>query len=152
MIVDGEPLVIEYNARFGDPETQVMLARLGGDVMPLLLGAARGDLSGVELVWEAPAAMCVVLAAPGYPGSYPKGAVIEGLDQAATLAGVEVHHAGTRVEAGRVVTAGGRVLGITARGKSIVEARERAYAAVACVRFEGVHYRRDIGHHARGAS
>jgi len=152
MIVDGEPLVIEYNARFGDPETQVLLARLGGDVMPLLLGAARGDLSGVELAWEAPAAMCVVLAAPGYPGSYPKGAVIEGLADAATLPGVEVLHAGTRADGGRVVTAGGRVLGVTARGKNLDEARERAYAAAALVRFEGVHYRHDIGHHARGAS
>ena len=152
MIVDGEPLVIEYNARFGDPETQVMLARLGGDVMPLLLGAARGDLSQVQLQWEAKAAMCVVLAAPGYPGSYPKNAAIEGLSDAAEVPGVEVLHAGTRLDAGRVLTAGGRVLGVTARGASIDEARERAYAAAARVRFEGVHYRRDIGHHARAAS
>jgi phosphoribosylamine--glycine ligase len=151
MIVDGEPLVIEYNARFGDPETQVLLARLGGDVMPLLLGAARGDLSSVQLSWEAKAAMCVVLAAPGYPGGYPKGAVIEGLVEAAAVPGVEVLHAGTRVEGGRVLTAGGRVLGVTARGGSVDEAADRAYTAAARVRFDGVHYRRDIGHHARGA-
>jgi phosphoribosylamine--glycine ligase len=152
MIVDGEPLVIEYNARFGDPETQVMLARLGGDVMPLLLGAARGDLSQVRVEWEAKAATCVVLAAPGYPGSYPKGSPIDGLTEAAAVPGVEVLHAGTRLEADRVVTAGGRVLGVTARGASVDEACERAYAAVARVRFEGVHYRRDIGHHARSVS
>ena len=151
MIVDGEPQVIEYNARLGDPETQVLLARLGGDLMPLLLGAARGDLSSVQVAWEAPASMCVVLAAPGYPGSYPKGALIDGLREAANVPGVEVFHAGTRADDDRVLTAGGRVLGVTARGDHIEQARERAYTAAARIRFEGVHYRRDIGHHARAA-
>ena len=149
MIVDGAPQVLEYNVRFGDPETQVLMARCAGDLLPLLLGSAKGDLSGVELAWEAPAAMCVVLAAPGYPGSYPKGLPIEGLDEAQALPGVQVVHAGTRRDGDRVVSSGGRVLGVTASGPDIDTVAERAYAAVGKICFEGMQFRSDIGHHAR---
>jgi phosphoribosylamine--glycine ligase len=147
MIDAGEPQVLEYNVRFGDPETEVLLARWDGDVLPLLLGAARGDLSGVETRWAHPSALCVVMASEGYPGSYPKGRAIEGLE--AKSEGVEVFHAGTASKDGQVVTTGGRVLTVTAVGSDLDHAAERAYAAVARIRFEGAHYRRDIGHHAR---
>jgi phosphoribosylamine---glycine ligase len=149
MIRDGEPHVIEYNVRFGDPETQVLLARQGGDLLPLLLGSARGELGSVRAQWEAPAAVCVVLAAGGYPGSYAKGAEIHGLDAAAQVDGVDIFHAGTARQGRSVVTAGGRVLSVSARGASIEQAAERAYAAAALVRFEGMQYRRDIGWRAR---
>jgi len=149
MIRDGEPHVIEYNARFGDPETQVLLARQGGDLLPLLLGSARGDLGGVCVEWEAPVAVCVVLAAGGYPGSYATGAEIHGLEAAAQVEGVEIFHAGTARHGRAVVTAGGRVLSVSARGASIDQAAERAYAAAALVRFEGMQYRRDIAWRAR---
>jgi phosphoribosylamine--glycine ligase len=148
MIVKGEPYVIEYNARFGDPETQVLLARLAGDVMPLLLGAARGDLSAVEVRWDAPCALAVVVAAEGYPGAYRKGTPIRGL-AAANGDGVEVFHAGTRLEGDTLVSAGGRVLSVTARATDIDAAAERAYAAAARIELDGAQYRHDIGHHAR---
>lgn len=149
MIVKGVPYVLEYNVRFGDPEAQVILARYGGDIMPLLLGAARGDASAVEPSWQAPCAMCVVLAAGGYPGPYMTGTVIEGLDRVSALPGVRLHHAGTRRQSGQVLTHGGRVLGVTAVGLTIDVVAERAYQAVDCIRFAGMHFRRDIGHHAR---
>jgi phosphoribosylamine--glycine ligase len=149
MIVDGEPYVLEYNTRFGDPETQVLLARYSGDVLPLFHGAARGDLSGLQVRWEAPAAMCVVLASQGYPGAYPKGLPISGLAAAARVEGVEIQHAGTRVQGDAVVTAGGRVLSVTARGHDIDAVAARAYEAAALVKFDGVQYRRDIGWRAR---
>lgn len=152
MIVEGVPYVLEYNVRFGDPETQVMFARYAGDVMPLLLGAARGDLSQVKPRWAAPCAMCVVLAAKGYPGHYEKGAVIHGLDRIADLADVRALHAGTVRDAQGVVrTSGGRVLGITAIGPTIDAVAKRAYEGVAQIHFDGMQYRRDIGHHARTA-
>jgi phosphoribosylamine--glycine ligase len=147
MIVDGEPMVLEYNTRFGDPETEVLLTRWEGDVMPLLLGSARGDLRGVETRWAAPAALCVVMASEGYPGAYPSGRPIHGLDELPSEA--QVFHAGTRRDGDQVVTAGGRVLTVTATGASVDEAAERAYRAVSSIRFEGAHFRRDIGHHAR---
>jgi phosphoribosylamine--glycine ligase len=149
MIAEGEPSVIEYNARFGDPETEVMLARYRGDLLPLLLGAARGDLRGVNVAWEAPAAMCVVVAAEGYPGAYAKGREIRGLQEAVRIEGVDVLHAGTRREGDKLVTSGGRVLAVTAAGDSIERASERAYAAVGRIRFDGMQYRRDIGWRAR---
>ncbi|MFI5306716.1 MAG: phosphoribosylamine--glycine ligase [Polyangiales bacterium] len=152
MISDGEPFVIEYNTRFGDPETEVMLARYQGDLLPLLLGAARGDLRGVTVKWEAPAAMCVVLAADGYPGNYAKGRKITGLQAAAQVEGVDVLHAGTRREGHEIVTSGGRVLAVTARGASIDGAAERVYAAVDRIHFDGMQYRRDIGWRARRSS
>jgi phosphoribosylamine--glycine ligase len=152
MIVDGEPRVLEYNTRFGDPETEVLMARWDGDVLPLFLGAARGDLRGVVPSWGAPAALCVVMASEGYPGSGPKGRVIDGLDEAGALEGVTVLEAGTALdEAGRTVTAGGRVLAVTAVGADLDEAAARAYAAVDRIRFDGAQHRRDIGWQARRA-
>jgi len=149
MIVDGEPSVLEYNVRFGDPETEVLIARWGGDVLPLFLGAARGRLRDVKPTWEAPAAMCVVLAAEGYPGNYAKGREIRGLEAAARQPGVDVFHAGTGAGNGQIVTTGGRVLAVTARGFSVNEVARLAYAAVADIHFDGMQFRNDIGHHAR---
>jgi phosphoribosylamine---glycine ligase len=149
MIDQGRPNVLEYNVRFGDPETEVLMARYGGDVLPLLLGAARGDLSHVQPRWESAVALGVVLAAPGYPGPIRKGLPISGLDVAEQIPGVHVAHAGTTVFDGELVTSGGRVLCVTATGDDIDEVAERAYRAVAAVHFEGMQYRRDIGHHAR---
>ncbi len=149
MIVDGAPQVLEFNARFGDPETEVIMTRWRGDVMPLLLGAARGDLGDVEAEWDAPAAMSVVMASAGYPASARRGDVIEGLDAAAELEHVVVFHAGTTREGARVITAGGRVLAVTAIGESVERAAERAYAAVDRIRFAGAQTRRDIGWQAR---
>jgi phosphoribosylamine--glycine ligase len=150
MIDAGEPHVLEYNVRFGDPETEVIMARWDGDVLPLLLGAARGDLSGVSTRWAYPSALCVVMASGGYPGSYEKGRTITGLDQVGEDAAV--FHAGTQRKDGQVVTAGGRVLAVTAVGSDIDDAAAKAYAAVERIGFEGAHYRRDIGHHARRKS
>ncbi len=149
MIVDGRPQVLEYNVRFGDPETECLMARWGGSVVELLDGAARGDLSGVEPLWSAPASLCVVLASSGYPGAYRTGERIEGLEEASAVEGVVVFHAGTRREGDAILTAGGRVLCVTATGASIAEAAERAYAAADRVRFSGRQLRRDIGWQAR---
>ncbi len=149
MIVDGAPRVLEYNVRFGDPETEVLMARLEGDVLPLLLGAARGDLSGVELRWGAPAALSVVMASEGYPGSGPKGRAIRGIDAANALEGVVVFEAGTRAEGATTVTSGGRVLCVTAAGASVEDAAARAYAGVDAIAFDGAQHRRDIGWQAR---
>jgi phosphoribosylamine---glycine ligase len=150
MIDGGEPRVLEYNTRFGDPECEVLMARFGGDVLPLLVAAARGDLSSIELRWDAPFAMGVVLAAPGYPGSVKKGLPIAGLERAARVAGVEVLHAGTKSgEGGGVVTSGGRVLCVTGSGVELDAVAASVYEAVRCIEFEGAQYRDDIGHHAR---
>ncbi len=152
MIDHGEPRVLEYNVRFGDPETEVLMARYGGDVMPLLLGAARGDLSQLKPSWSTPVALCVVLAAPGYPGTVKKGLPIAGLAAASQIAGVQVLHAGTVADADRVLTSGGRVLCITASGSDIDAVAVQAYAAVDRIHFDGMQFRRDIGHHARKSS
>jgi phosphoribosylamine--glycine ligase len=149
MIVDGDPYALEYNVRFGDPETQTMLTRLGGDPFGLFLGAAKGDLRGVEARWETPASLCVVLAAGGYPGDFARGTPITGIAEAEAVEGVEVFHAGTAHKDGRLVTAGGRVLSVAARGPDIDAAATRAYAAVDRIRFDGMHARRDIGWRAR---
>ncbi len=140
----GVPRVIEYNARFGDPETQPLVVRMEGDLAALLHGAATGTLDRVAPPAFADAAVCVVLASGGYPRSYPKGIPIEGLDAVADDPDVAVFHAGTVREGDRYVTAGGRVLGVTARADSVAEATRRAYAAVDRIRFEGMHYRHDI--------
>ena len=128
------------------------MARYGGDVLTLLLASARGDLGDLKLRWEAPAALCVVLAAPGYPGAVKKGLPITGLDAAARVPDVDVLHAGTRREGEQVVTSGGRVLCVTARGADIDAVAARAYEAVGHIHFEGAQLRRDIGHHARKRS
>ncbi len=145
MLTASGPRVLEFNARFGDPETQVYLARLEDDLADLLLASAEGRLAGRELRWKPGAAVCVVMASAGYPGSSPKGLPIRGLDAAAALPGVKVFHAGTALREGRVVTNGGRVLGVTATGDDVAEARRRAYAAVAAIQFEGAQWRTDIG-------
>ncbi|HEX5656836.1 MAG TPA: phosphoribosylamine--glycine ligase [Polyangiales bacterium] len=147
MIEDGEPSVREFNTRFGDPECEVLMARWDGDVLPLLLGSARGDLSGVETKWAAPCALSVVIASGGYPGAYETGKHIQGLENVGAEA--VVFHAGTRADHQNVLTAGGRVLAVTATGQTIDEAAARAYAVAHQVHFDGAQYRRDIGHHAR---
>ena len=149
MIVDGEPLVLEYNTRFGDPECQTLVTRWKGSIMPLIAGSAKGDFGGLAPEWEAPASLCVVLASGGYPGSYEKGKVIRGLDEASALDRVTVFHAGTALDEGNVVTSGGRVLSVTAIGDTIDEAAERAYEAADVIDFEGKQLRRDIGWRAR---
>jgi phosphoribosylamine--glycine ligase len=149
MITDDGPRVLEYNVRFGDPECETLMTRWKGDVLPLLLGAAKGDLSEVTPAWEAPASMCVVVASGGYPGKYAVGKAIDGLDRAAAVEGVTVFHAGTKSEGNGYVTAGGRVLAVTAIGESVEEAAKRAYEAVDAIELEGKHYRKDIGWQAR---
>lgn len=139
------PWLLEYNCRFGDPEAQAVFARLRSDPLPHLAGAARGALPAAGLAWDDRAAVCVVLAASGYPSSPRKGDAIEGIAAAEAVGDVWVFHAGTREDANELVTAGGRVLGVTALGEDVARARERAYAAVSEIRFAGVHYRGDIG-------
>jgi phosphoribosylamine--glycine ligase len=149
MIREGRPKVVEYNCRFGDPETQAVLPLLGSDLFPLLLAAASGSLRGLEPELSSGAACCVVMASGGYPGSYKKGKEIRGLEEAAALEGVYVFHAGTRRdEEGRVFTAGGRVLGVTGTGATIREAISTAYGGIERIEYEGRQFRRDIGHRA----
>ncbi len=144
MITNSEPKVLEYNARFGDPETQVVLPRLDGDLASILEGIAWGDLTGTEVRWNNDAVVCVVVASGGYPGSYQKGKEISGLDMAGEVRNTVVFHAGTAERNGKTVSSGGRVLGITARAKSLEEAILQAYEGVNKVHFEGMYYRRDI--------
>jgi len=144
MITKEGPKVLEFNCRFGDPETQVVLPRLESDLVPLLIKAAKGRMEQVSPKWRREAAVCVVLASEGYPGSYNKGLPISGIEEAVEE-GAIIFHAGTRKEDGKLVTAGGRVLGVTALGASFPEAIVRAYSAVEKIHFPGVHYRRDIG-------
>ena len=145
MLTDDGPQVLEYNARFGDPETQVLVPRLDGDWLPLLEAAADGTLEGITPRWKPEAAVCVVMASDGYPGSYPKGVPIEGVDDAQARPGVTVFHAGTTLTDGDLATAGGRVLGVTALGSDLAQARARAYDATSRIRWPGAHYRTDIG-------
>src|SRR6185436_7375950 len=140
--------VLEYNVRFGDPECQPLMLRLVDDLLPLCLAVAEGRGLPPSATWRDEAAVCVVLASDGYPGEYPTGLPIEGIEQAESRPGVTVFHAGTALRGGRLTTAGGRVLGVTALGADIGAAVAQAYAAAADIRFDGVHYRRDIGHHA----
>ena len=148
MIRDGQARVVEFNCRFGDPETQAVLPLLESDLFELLAAAARGDLGGREIRNRPGAACCVVLAAGGYPGPYEKGKVIHGLQQAAGLSDLHVFHAGTRRFDGQVVSSGGRVLGVTGTGPSIRDAIAAAYRGVQAVGFEGCQCRHDIGHRA----
>jgi phosphoribosylamine--glycine ligase len=145
MITADGPKLIEYNVRFGDPETQVLMLRLMSDLVPALLATADGLLRNFDLRWFPDAALTVVMAAKGYPGSYAKGSVIAGLDEAAKGEGVEIFHAGTAEENGRIVANGGRVLNVSARGKTVAEAQRRAYAAVDRIDWPDGFCRRDIG-------
>jgi phosphoribosylamine--glycine ligase len=144
MTIEG-PKLIEYNARFGDPETQVLMPRLMSDLVPALMASRDGMLKNFDLRWYPEVALTVVMAAKGYPGSYAKGTVIEGLEDAAQVEGVEIFHAGTKLEGGKVVANGGRVLNVTALGKTVAEAQARAYAAVDKIRWPEGFCRRDIG-------
>jgi phosphoribosylamine---glycine ligase len=143
MLTASGPKVLEFNVRFGDPETQVVLPRFAGDLTATLAEVASGDLRTVPTISDQ-AAVCVVVAAEGYPGSPRRGDPISGLPEAQSLDGVTVVHAGTGLDAGQVVTAGGRVLGVTAVGPTLVEARRRAYAGVGSISWPGAHYRTDI--------
>ena len=146
---DGSLKTLEFNCRFGDPETQVVLPLLKTDLVDILLGVTDAHLDEVDVRWKAQSGVCVVLASGGYPNAYPTGLPIEGLEQVAHLSDVVAFHAGTRFNAeGQVVTAGGRVLGITALGDDFTQARARAYAAVKNISFDHMHYRTDIGHRA----
>ena len=145
MITDQGPELIEYNARFGDPECQVLMARLDCDFLPLLMASAEGGLDGQTAAWRDQAALLVVMAAAGYPGSYEKGGEIRNLGPAGELPGVVVFHAGTKTEEGRIKASGGRVLGVTALGESVAEARARAYDAVNVIDWPGGFCRSDIG-------
>ena len=145
MIENGAPRLVEYNVRFGDPECQVLMMRLGSDILPALVAAAEGRLAEATLDWSPDPAMTVVVAAKGYPGSYAKGEEIGGLDAAGAVEGVEVFHAGTQAAGDKVLSNGGRVLNVTARGATLAEARERAYEAVGKLDWPGGFCRRDIG-------
>jgi phosphoribosylamine--glycine ligase len=150
MIKDGRVKTLEFNARFGDPECQPLLMRLKSDLVPVLLACARGDIEGIELEWHDQAAVCVVMASGGYPGDFAKDLPITGLDAAAQLEDVVVFHAGTAEKEGRIVTSGGRVLGVTGRGATVAAAIDKAYQGVRAISWEGLHYRTDIGKKALG--
>ena len=145
MLTPNGPKVIEYNARFGDPETQVVLPRLVTDFVDVIDAVIDGKLDTLDIEWSKDACACVVMASGGYPQSYPKGIEITGLDENGQAEGVTVYHAGTKLADGRLVTNGGRVLGVTAKAETLDAALEKAYKAVETIRFDGAHYRRDIG-------
>ncbi len=146
MITADGPKLIEYNTRFGDPECQVMMLRLMSDLVPALIASRDGQLKNFDLRWYDEAALIVVMATNGYPGNYGKGSVIGGLDAAAAMDDVQIFHAGTRAEGGRITANGGRVLGVAATGSSVREAQARAYAAVDKIDWPGGFCRRDIGY------
>ncbi|EAT14908.1 phosphoribosylamine--glycine ligase [Desulfuromonas acetoxidans] len=148
MIENDDFKVLEFNARFGDPECQPLLSRMKSDVVPVLLDCARGELTTKALEWYDRAAVCVVLAAGGYPASYSKGDVIEGIDAANAVDGVRVFHAGTAEQDGRIVTAGGRVLGVTGWGETVAVAIDKAYEGADKIQWNGMQMRRDIGQKA----
>ncbi len=145
MITDKGPELIEYNVRFGDPECQVLMARLQSDVLDLLLATAQGTLNDVSAKWDAAPALCVVMAGEGYPGTPKKGAEIKGLDAASETDGVTIFHAGTKLDDNKVVANGGRVLGVTASGATVKQAQERAYQAIAKIDWPDGFCRSDIG-------
>jgi phosphoribosylamine---glycine ligase len=145
MMTDAGPKLIEYNVRFGDPECQVLMLRLMSDLVPALLASRDGMLKSLDLRWHPQAALSVVMATRGYPGAYERGSVIEGLDDAAAVEGVEIFHAGTRRDGERVLADGGRVLNVSALGRTVGEARSRAYAAVERIRWPQGFCRHDIG-------
>jgi phosphoribosylamine---glycine ligase len=151
LTADG-PRVLEFNCRFGDPEAQAILPRMSSDLADLAWATTEGTLAGRKVAWDPRPCVTVVLASGGYPGSYRTGLEVDGLQAAAARPGVQLFHAGTALDAaGRVRTMGGRVLAVTALGDDLADARARAYAAAALVRFDGLHYRRDIAAHPRGA-
>ena len=144
MVTADGPKVLEFNCRFGDPETQVLVTRLKSDLVDLLERTAEGRLAGAQPEWDSRAAVCVVMASGGYPGDYATGKPITGLEQAGAMSDVVVFHAGTKQVEGKLVTGGGRVLGVTALGSDLAAAQGRAYEAVSKIDFEGATFRRDI--------
>jgi phosphoribosylamine--glycine ligase len=153
MITPDGPKVLEFNCRFGDPETQAVLPRLDGDLVPLLEACVNGTLNDGMVRWRPEPCVCVVMAAGGYPDAYEKGKAIQGLEEVSALENTIVFHAGTRMEGGKIVTSGGRVLGVTALGEDMESAVSGAYLAVSRIRFDRAHYRADIAARAlaRGA-
>lgn len=150
----GELQVLEFNCRLGDPEAQVVLSRVSSDLLPYLCGAAQGELPSEPLSWDQRTALCVVLTSAGYPGPFTSGEIIEGVVaiEAEAEPAIQIFHAGTALRDGRLVTAGGRVLAVTALGQEVKSAQERAYRAVDRIHWPGMHCRRDIGHRAAGQS
>lgn len=145
MLTTEGPKVIEFNCRFGDPETQAILPRLESDLVEALVACAEGTLDSVKLQWRSEACVCVAAASEGYPGEYATGHQIHGLQEAASITNIPVFHAGTAYDgSGRVITSGGRVLGVSALGKNVASARDRAYEAIGKISFDGIHYRSDI--------
>jgi phosphoribosylamine--glycine ligase len=145
MLTEAGPMLLEFNARFGDPECQVLMMRLMSDLLPALIAAHDGVLKSVDLRWHADTALCVVMAANGYPGEPQRGSEIRGLDAAASDPNVKIFHAGTRRDDRRLIADGGRVLGVTALGGNLAEVRDSAYAAVDRIDWPGGFCRRDIG-------
>ncbi|MDO9574430.1 MAG: phosphoribosylamine--glycine ligase [Candidatus Contubernalis sp.] len=148
MFTEKGPKVLEFNCRFGDPEAQVVIPLLKSDLVPILLAVVEGRLSQVTAQWHEGYAVCVVMASGGYPGSYQKGMAIEGLDKQKGKENLMVFHAGTQFQEEKVVTSGGRVLGVTGWGQTLPETLKNVYEAVECIGFEGAHYRKDIGQKA----
>ena len=145
MIIQGEPKVLEFNVRFGDPETQPILMRMESDIVPLFLAAIEGSLDSQKIKWHKDASVCVVMASAGYPNSYPKGEEILGVDKLKNKSNTVVFHAGTKIIDSKLVTNGGRVLGVTSLGVNVSEAIKNSYRAVSKISWENVYYRRDIG-------
>ncbi|MEO5375683.1 MAG: phosphoribosylamine--glycine ligase, partial [Alphaproteobacteria bacterium] len=150
MIGRNGPKLLEFNVRFGDPECQTLLMRLRSDLLTALMAAAEGRLGDIDLAWHDHAAVVVVMAAKGYPGSYARGSEILGLDRAAALPDVQVFHAGTRADRGHVLADGGRVLSVAATGPTVAKAKARAYAGVDAIDWPDGFCRRDIGWRAVG--
>ncbi|MHC4645660.1 MAG: phosphoribosylamine--glycine ligase [Planctomycetota bacterium] len=148
MITGGGPRVLEFNVRFGDPETQPILMRLKSDLLEVCLAVCDGRLDEITLEWDRRPAVCVIMASGGYPGDYEKGKKITGLAEAEAVSDVLVFHAGTAVRNGDIVTSGGRVLGVTALGATVAQAKDRAYEAVGLIEFDGAYYRSDIAEKA----
>jgi phosphoribosylamine--glycine ligase len=148
MLTPAGPKVLEFNCRFGDPETQPLMMRLRSDAFEMMMAVAEGRLDQITLDWDPRPALCVVATSKGYPGNYPTGLPITGIEKADAMADVKVFQAGTKSDGGRLVTDGGRVLAVTALGNTVADAQKRAYAAMEHVKFEGMHFRRDIGRQA----
>ena len=148
MLTKGGPKVLEFNCRLGDPETQAIVARMDFDLAEVLADVAAGRVDASKLKWKSGASACVVLTSGGYPGKFETSKIIMGLAEAGEVRGVKVLHAGTKRDGDKIVTSGGRVLGVTAMGASLDEALASAYEAAQRIHFAGAHYRKDIGAHA----
>ncbi len=148
MMTTGGPRVLEFNCRFGDPETQPLLMRLKTDLLEVMLAVVDGHLDQITLEWDSRPAMCVVASSEGYPGKNRVGDVISGIEAADAMANVKVFHSGTAIDNGKLVTAGGRVLAVSAIGDTLKDAQQRCYEAMSKIHFDGMHYRKDIGHRA----